>query len=227
MSMRIILLGSPGAGKGTQAKFISEKYGIPQISTGDMLRAAINSGAPLGLMAKDVMDAGRLVSDDIIIGLVKERIALPDCQNGFLFDGFPRTLAQAEAIRQQNINIDFVMEIAVEDEEIVKRLSGRRVHAKSGRVYHMLYNPPKNNEKDDITGEPLEQREDDKEETIRKRLVIYHEQTKPLVDYYQNWSKNDPNAPTFMQINGQLSMLDVRDQIFTILERLQTEVSND
>lgn len=227
MSMKIILLGSPGAGKGTQAKFISEKYGIPQISTGDMLRAAINSGVPLGLMAKEVMDAGRLVSDDIIIGLVKERIALPDCQNGFLFDGFPRTLAQAEAIRQQNIHIDFVIEIAVEDEEIVKRLSGRRVHAKSGRVYHMLYNPPKNNEKDDITGEPLEQREDDKEETIRKRLVIYHEQTKPLVDYYQKWSKNDQNAPRFMQINGQLSMLDVRDQIFTILERLQTEVSND
>lgn len=182
--MRIILLGAPGAGKGTQAQFIMEKYGIPQISTGDMLRAAIKAGTELGLKAKEVMDAGQLVSDELIIGLVKERIAQDDCKSGFLLDGFPRTIPQADAMKENGIDVDYTLEFDVPDEEIVKRMSGRRVHSGSGRVYHVVYNPPKVEGKDDVTGEDLSIRPDDVEETVRKRLAIYHEQTKPLVDFY-------------------------------------------
>ncbi|WP_374089887.1 adenylate kinase [Methylomicrobium lacus] len=182
--MRIILLGSPGSGKGTQAQFITQKYGIPQISTGDMLRAAVRAGTPLGIEAKKVMDAGGLVSDDIILGLIKERIAQDDCTNGFLLDGFPRTIAQAEGLKAMGIDIGHVVEIAVDDEEIVKRMAGRRVHPASGRSYHVIFNPPKVEGVDDVTGEPLIQRDDDKEETVRKRLEVYHHQTKPLVGYY-------------------------------------------
>ncbi len=184
--MRVILLGSPGSGKGTQAQFITEKFGIPQISTGDMLRAAVREGTPLGLEAKKVMEAGQLVSDSIILGLIKERIQLDDCKNGFLLDGFPRTIAQADGLSEMGISLDYVIEIAVGDEEIIKRLGGRRVHPGSGRTYHVLFNPPRRDNLDDETGEPLVQREDDKEETVRKRLAVYHEQTKPLVVYYQN-----------------------------------------
>lgn len=183
--MRIVLLGAPGAGKGTQAQFIMEKFGIPQISTGDMLRAAIKAGTPLGLKAKEVMDQGQLVSDDLIIGLVKERIAQDDCAKGFLLDGFPRTIPQADAMKEAGVTIDNVLEFAVPDEEIVKRMSGRRVHSGSGRVYHLVYNPPKVEGKDDVTGEDLSIRVDDEESTVRKRLSIYHEQTEPLVAYYQ------------------------------------------
>src|SRR5574344_2768047 len=196
--MRIILLGAPGAGKGTQAQFLMDKYGIPQISTGDMLRAAIKAGTPLGLKAKEVMDKGQLVSDEIIIGLVKDRVAQADCANGFLFDGFPRTIPQAEAIDSNGIGIDAVVEIVVPDEEIVKRMSGRRVHLASGRTYHVKFNPPKVEGKDDVTGEELVQRDDDKEETVKKRLDVYSSQTRPLVDYYQNWAKEDPaKAPKY------------------------------
>ena len=183
--MRVILLGAPGAGKGTQAQFIMEEFGIPQISTGDMLRAAIKNGTELGKKVKEVMDSGSLVSDDIIIALVKERIAEADCAAGFLFDGFPRTIPQAEALRDAGVEIDHVVEIAVEDEEIVQRMGGRRVHPGSGRTYHVVYNPPKVEGKDDVTGENLIQREDDVEETVRHRLGVYHEQTAPLVDFYQ------------------------------------------
>ena len=183
--MRIVLLGAPGAGKGTQAQFIMEKFGIPQISTGDMLRAAIKASTPLGLKAKEVMDQGQLVSDDLIIGLVKERIAQDDCTKGFLLDGFPRTIPQADAMKEAGVAIDYVLEFAVPDEEIVKRMSGRRVHSGSGRVYHLVYNPPKVEGKDDVTGEDLSIRVDDEESTVRKRLSIYHEQTEPLVAYYQ------------------------------------------
>jgi len=182
--MHVILLGSPGSGKGTQAQFITEKYAIPQISTGDMLRAAVRDGTPLGVEAKKVMDAGGLVSDDIILGLIKERIALPDCADGFLLDGFPRTIAQAEGLEALGVKIDHVIEINVADEEIVKRIAGRRMHPQSGRTYHIEFNPPKSQGFDDVTGEPLIQRDDDKEDTVRKRLCIYHEQTKPLVGYY-------------------------------------------
>ncbi|MCE0558981.1 MULTISPECIES: adenylate kinase [unclassified Motilimonas] len=182
--MRIILLGAPGAGKGTQAQFIMEKYNVPQISTGDMLRAAIKAGTELGLKAKEVMDAGQLVSDDLIIGLVKERVAQEDCKAGFLLDGFPRTIPQANAMKENGIDVDYTLEFDVPDEEIVKRMSGRRVHPGSGRVYHLVYNPPKVEGKDDVTGEDLAIRPDDVEETVRKRLAIYHEQTKPLVDFY-------------------------------------------
>lgn len=192
--MKIILLGAPGAGKGTQAQFLMEKYNIPQISTGDMLRAAVKAGTELGKQAKQVMDAGGLVTDEIIIGLVKERIKQADCANGFLFDGFPRTIPQAQALQEQGIEIDAVLEISVEDEEIVKRLSGRRVHPGSGRVYHVVYNPPKVEGLDDESGEPLIQRDDDKEDTVRKRLQIYHEQTKPLVAFYQKISATHPNT---------------------------------
>jgi len=226
--MRIILLGSPGAGKGTQAKLIKEKYGIPQISTGDMLRAAVQAGTPLGLAAKAVMDAGKLVSDDIIIGLVKERIQQPDCARGFLFDGFPRTLPQAEAIRQQKIPIDVVIEIAAEDEEIVKRLSGRWVHPASGRTYHTLYQPPKVKGKDDVTGELLIQREDDTEATVRKRLQVYRDQTKPLIAYYKDWVKTgDPAAPRYLTVNGQKTVEQVRDEIFKALESLNEQSYHD
>lgn len=213
--MRLILLGAPGAGKGTQAHYITEKYGIPQISTGDMLRAAVKAGTELGLKAKEVMDAGGLVSDDIIIGLVKERIAEPDCANGFLFDGFPRTIPQAQAMVEEGVNIDHVVEIAVEDEEIVARLSGRRVHPGSGRVYHVIHNPPRQDGVDDETGEPLVQRDDDQEDTVRKRLEVYHSQTSPLVDFYQNMTGNE--APAYHRVPGVGSVEDIRDLVFAEL----------
>src|SRR5437868_3710774 len=186
--MRLILLGAPGAGKGTQAAFICKRYGIPQISTGDMLRAAVKAGTPLGLAAKKVMDSGALVSDDIIIGLVKERIAQPDCAKGFLFDGFPRTIPQADAMKAAGVKLDFVLEIDVPDEDIIERMSGRRAHLASGRTYHVLFNPPKVDGRDDVTGEELVQREDDKEATVRKRLEVYQRQTRPLVAYYSDWA---------------------------------------
>jgi len=201
--MRLILLGPPGAGKGTQASTICRAYGIPQISTGDMLRAAVKAGTPLGLAAKKVMDSGALVSDDIIIGLVKERIAQPDCANGFLFDGFPRTIPQAEAMKAAGVKLDVVLEIDVPDASIVERMSGRRVHLASGRTYHLKFNPPKAAGKDDVTGEPLIQRVDDQEETVRKRLQIYQAQTRPLVDYYDQWAATgDPQAPRYRRIDG-------------------------
>jgi adenylate kinase len=201
--MRLILLGAPGAGKGTQAAFICQKYGIPQISTGDMLRAAVKAGSPLGVAAKKVMDAGGLVSDDIIIGLVKERIAQPDCAGGFLFDGFPRTIPQAEAMKSAGVKLDIVLEIDVPDEAIIERMSGRRVHVASGRTYHVKFNPPKVDGKDDVTGEELILRADDCEETVRKRLEVYHSQTRPLVDYYSQWAASgDPQAPRYRRISG-------------------------
>ena len=201
--MRLILLGAPGAGKGTQATFLCQKYGIPQISTGDMLRAAVKAGTPLGLAAKKVMDSGALVSDDIIIGLVRERITQPDCAKGFLFDGFPRTLPQAEALRKAAVKIDCVLEIDVPFQAIVERMSGRRAHPASGRTYHVKFNPPKVDGKDDVTGEPLIQRDDDKEDTVLKRLEVYAAQTRPLVDYYAAWSKAEPkNAPKVRKIDG-------------------------
>jgi adenylate kinase len=199
----MILLGAPGAGKGTQASFICQKYGIPQISTGDMLRAAVKAGTPLGLAAKKVMDSGALVSDDIIIGLVKERIAQPDCANGFLFDGFPRTIPQAEAMKQAGVKLDLVLEIDVPDEAIIERMSGRRVHAASGRTYHVKFNPPKVEGKDDLTGEDLIQRKDDEEATVRTRLQVYQDQTRPLVDYYSQWAASgDAQAPRYRRISG-------------------------
>jgi adenylate kinase len=201
--MRLILLGAPGAGKGTQAAFICQKYGIPQVSTGDMLRAAVKAGTPLGLAAKQVMDSGALVSDDLIISLVKERIAQPDCAGGFLFDGFPRTIPQAEAMKAAGVKIDIVLEIDVPDAAIVARMSGRRVHPASGRTYHVQNNPPKAEGKDDVTGEPLIQREDDREEIVRKRLQVYQSQTRPLVDYYSHWAATaDPQAPSYRKIDG-------------------------
>jgi adenylate kinase len=201
--MRLILLGAPGAGKGTQAAFICQKWGIPQISTGDMLRAAVKAGTPLGLEAKKVMDSGALVSDDIIIGLVKERIAQPDCANGFLFDGFPRTIPQAEAMKSAGVKLDYVLEIDVPFEAIVERMSGRRSHPASGRTYHVKFNPPKIEGQDDVTGEALIQRDDDKEDTVKKRLEVYASQTRPLVDYYANWAKADPaTAPKYRKIDG-------------------------
>ncbi len=210
--MRLILLGAPGAGKGTQAQFITEKYGIPQISTGDMLRAAVKAQTELGLQAKEVMDAGGLVSDDIIIGLVKERIAEADCAKGFLFDGFPRTIPQAQAMVEAGVAIDHVVEIAVEDEEIVSRLSGRRVHPGSGRVYHVQHNPPKQEGLDDETGEPLVQRDDDQEDTVRKRLEVYHSQTSPLIDFYQDMVGGD--APSYHRVPGVGGVEEIRDAVF-------------
>jgi adenylate kinase len=216
--MRLILLGAPGAGKGTQANYIKEKYGIPQISTGDMLRAAVKAGTPLGVAAKQVMDAGGLVSDDIIINLVKERIKDADCANGFLFDGFPRTIPQAQAMKDAGIPIDYVVEIDVADSEIVKRMSGRCVHLASGRTYHVEFNPPKVAGKDDATGEDLVQRPDDVEETVLKRLHVYHDQTKPLVDYYSAWAQSgDAKAPKCVNIPGVGSVENIRDQIFAVL----------
>ncbi|WP_018649153.1 MULTISPECIES: adenylate kinase [unclassified Thioalkalivibrio] len=217
--MRLILLGAPGAGKGTQAQYICEKYNIPQISTGDMLRAAVKAGTPLGLKAKEVMDAGGLVSDDIILGLVKERVEQPDCcDTGFLFDGFPRTIPQAEALKEQNVPLDFVVEVDVPDEEVIRRMSGRRVHPGSGRTYHVEFNPPKVEGKDDVTGEDLIQREDDNEETVRKRLEAYHSQTRPLVDFYSKWADSgEPDAPKYVHIKGTGSVEDIRDQIFKAL----------
>lgn len=217
--MRIILLGAPGAGKGTQANYIKEKFNIPQISTGDMLRAAVKAGTPLGLEAKKYMDAGALVPDDVIIGLVQERIKDADCANGFLFDGFPRTIPQAEALRQAGVIIDYVVEIDVPDEEIIKRMSGRRVHLASGRTYHVIFNPPKVSGKDDVTGEALIQREDDREETVRKRLQVYHSQTKPLVDYYARWAASgQPGAPKHVKISGIGPVEAIRDAIFAALK---------
>ena len=216
--MNIILLGPPGAGKGTQAANICKKYGIPQISTGDMLRAAVKAGTPLGVEAKKVMDAGGLVSDDIIIGLVKERIQESDCANGFLFDGFPRTIAQAEALKNDGVQIDAGVEMQVPDEDIVTRMSGRRVHLASGRTYHVTFNPPKVEGKDDETGEDLIQREDDNEETVRSRLGVYHDQTQPLVEYYSSWMNDDSdNAPKYGAADGVGSLDDVRDRIFEVL----------
>lgn len=201
--MRLILLGPPGAGKGTQAGFIKERFGIPQISTGDMLRAAVREGTPLGIEAKKVMDAGGLVSDDIIIGLVKDRLTQPDCANGYMFDGFPRTIPQADAMRDARVALDFVLVIEVDDAEIIERMSGRRVHSASGRTYHVRYNPPKVEGKDDVTGEDLIQRDDDREETVRKRLEVYHAQTKPLVEYYTRWeASGDAAAPKVRRISG-------------------------
>ncbi len=218
--MRLILLGAPGAGKGTQATFICQKFGIPQISTGDMLRAAVKAGSPMGLAAKKVMDAGALVSDDIIIGLVKERIAQPDCAKGFLFDGFPRTIPQADAMKAAGVKLDYVLEIDVPFDAIIERMSGRRSHAASGRTYHVRFNPPKVEGKDDVTGEPLIQRDDDKEETVRKRLDVYSAQTRPLVDYYSNWARSEPAAaPQYRTISGTGSVDDIRTRAFAALER--------
>jgi adenylate kinase len=201
--MRLILLGAPGAGKGTQAAFIKERFGIPQISTGDMLRAAVKAGTPLGLQAKKVMDSGALVSDDIILGLVKERIAQPDCAAGFLFDGFPRTIVQADALKAAGVKLDYVLEIDVPDAAIIERMSGRRVHVASGRTYHDRFNPPKVAGVDDVTGEPLIQRVDDQEETVKKRLAVYAQQTRPLVEYYQRWeASGDADAPAYRKISG-------------------------
>lgn len=212
--MRIILLGAPGAGKGTQAQFITERFGIPQISTGDMLRAAVKAGTPLGLQAKKVMDEGGLVSDEIIIGLVKERIAQEDCAKGFLFDGFPRTIPQADALKDAGVCIDAVVEIDVADEEIIKRMSGRRVHPASGRTYHLVFNPPREEGKDDETGEPLVQRDDDKEETVRQRLKVYHDQTEPLISYYRGWAEQSPEtAPNYVYVPGVGSVEDIRNRV--------------
>ena len=213
--MRVILLGPPGAGKGTQAEFITERFDIPQISTGNMLRAAVKAGTPLGQKVKEVMASGALVSDDIIIALIEERIQEDDCKNGFLLDGFPRTIPQAEALRQQGIAIDYIVEIAVVDEEIVHRLSGRRMHEGSGRVYHVTYDPPKVPGKDDETGEELIQRDDDREETVRRRLQVYHEQTAPLVRFYREWAESEPEtAPRYVAVEGKGDMREIRDQIF-------------
>ncbi len=213
--MRIILLGAPGAGKGTQAQYICEKYGIPQISTGDMLRAAVKAGTPLCVVAKEVMDAGKLISDEIIIGLVKERIAEADCAKGFLFDGFPRTIPQADALKDAGVKIDAVVEIDVADEEIIKRMSGRRVHPGSGRTYHLTFNAPKVEGKDDVTGEDLVQRVDDAEETVRDRLGIYHEQTAPLITYYKGWAAEDAAAaPAYVYVPGVGSVDDIRNNVF-------------
>jgi adenylate kinase len=216
--MRLILLGAPGAGKGTQANFIKEKYNIPQISTGDMLRAAVKAGTPLGVEAKKVMDAGGLVSDDIIIGLVKDRLKDPDCANGYLFDGFPRTIPQADAMKEAGVAIDYVLEIDVPDEAIIERMSGRRVHPASGRTYHLKFNPPKVEGKDDQTGEELIQRDDDKEETVKKRLAVYHDQTEVLVSYYNQWAQSGkPGAPQYRKIAGVGPVELIRDKAFAAL----------
>jgi adenylate kinase len=216
--MRLILLGPPGAGKGTQANYVKERYGIPQISTGDMLRAAVKAGTPLGLQAKKIMDEGGLVSDDIILGLVSERIKQPDCASGFLFDGFPRTIPQAEAMRKQGVDVDYVVEIVVDDDEIIKRMSGRRAHLASGRTYHVLFNPPKVAGKDDVTGEDLVQRDDDREETVRKRLDVYHKQTSQLVEFYSKLAKSgDPRAAKYVRVQGVGSVESIRDAIFKAL----------
>jgi adenylate kinase len=221
-SMRLILLGGPGAGKGTQANFIKDQYSIPQISTGDMLRAAVKAGTKLGLEAKGHMDSGGLVPDDVIIGLVKERIQEPDCENGFLFDGFPRTIPQADAMKEAGVAIDAVVDIDVPDEEIIKRMSGRRVHLASGRTYHVTFNPPREEGKDDVTGEPLIQRDDDKEETVKKRLDVYHAQTEPLIGYYREWeASGEPAAPKYVRIEGVGQVNEIRDSIFSQLDRLK------
>ena len=216
--MRLILLGAPGAGKGTQAKFICEKFSIPQISTGDMLRAAVKAGSPMGVAAKKVMDSGALVSDDIIIGLVKERLTQPDCANGYLFDGFPRTIPQAEAMKEAGVGLDYVLEIAVPDAAIVDRMSGRRVHQPSGRVYHITHNPPKVSGKDDVTGEDLMQRDDDREETVKTRLKVYHDQTEVLLGYYGDLAKSGaPGVPQYKRVDGIGNVDAIRASVFAAL----------
>lgn len=217
--MRLILLGAPGAGKGTQATFICKHFGIPQISTGDMLRAAVKAGTPLGIEAKKVMDSGALVSDDIIIGLVKERLTQPDCANGFLFDGFPRTIPQADAMKHAGVVLDVVLEIDVPDAAIIERMSGRRAHVASGRTYHVKFNPPKVAGVDDVTGEPLIQRDDDKEETVRKRLEVYQRQTRPLVDYYGRWAASgDAGAPRYARVDGSGSVDEITARVMAALQ---------
>lgn len=217
--MRILLLGLPGAGKGTQAQYLMAQYSIPQIATGDMLRSAIREGAALGMEAKSYMDKGALVPDELVTALVKERIKAADCANGFIMDGFPRTLPQADALRNAGVDLDYVVEIEVADEEILRRMSGRRVHMASGRSYHVLFNPPKVEGKDDITGEPLVQRADDNEETVKARLSVYHAQTKPLVQYYIDWGKHgDPRAPRYVNINGKGEVTAIRDKVFAALK---------
>ncbi len=219
--MRLILLGGPGAGKGTQANFIKDKHQIPQISTGDMLRAAIKAGTELGKKAKGYMDSGGLVPDEVIIGLVKERIKEADCQKGFLFDGFPRTIPQADAMKDAGVSLDAVVDINVPDAEIIKRMSGRRVHLASGRTYHITFNPPKVEGKDDVTGEALIQRDDDQEETVRKRLDVYHSQTEPLIDYYKKWeSSRETAAPKYIRIEGVGKVEEIRDRIYSALDQL-------
>jgi adenylate kinase len=219
--MRLILLGGPGAGKGTQANYIKDRFRIPQISTGDMLRAAVKAGTALGREAKSHMDAGKLVPDEVIIGLVEERIEESDCEKGFLFDGFPRTIPQADAMKEAGVPIDAVVDIDVPDDEIIKRLSGRRAHLASGRTYHVVFNPPKEAGKDDVTGEPLVQRDDDEEETVRKRLEVYHDQTEPLIGYYRKWeSSGETDAPRYIKIQGVGGVDQIRDQIFASLDSL-------
>ena len=216
--MKIILLGMPGAGKGTQARFLNEQYGIPQVSTGDMLRAAIKDGTPLGLQARSYIDRGALVPDDVVIALVRDRISERDCANGFIFDGFPRTLAQAEALRRSGIDVDFVANIEVSDEEILRRLGGRRVHPASGRTYHVVFNPPRVPGRDDVTGESLVQRRDDRDETVRERIATYHDLSRPLVDYYAQWHRSgDPRAPLYVRVNGSGSVEQVRDGMLAAL----------
>lgn len=217
--MRLILLGPPGAGKGTQAAYIIEEFGIPQISTGDMLRAAVKAQTPLGIEAKQVMDAGQLVSDELIIGLVQDRLTQPDCENGYLFDGFPRTIPQADALKDANVALDYVIEIDVPADQIIERISGRRVHPESGRSYHVVFNPPKVEGKDDVTGEDLIQRDDDKEETVRNRLDVYQNQTRPLVDYYSSWAASgDSKAPKYIRIEGVGSVDEIRNRIMAALK---------
>jgi len=216
--MRLILLGPPGAGKGTQAAFITQQYAIPQISTGDMLRAAVKAGTPLGIEAKKIMDSGGLVSDALIIGLVKDRLAQPDCGKGYLFDGFPRTIPQADALKLAKVALDFVVEISVPEEDIIERMSGRRVHPASGRSYHLKFNPPKVAECDDLTGEPLVQRDDDKEETVRHRLTVYRNQTRPLVEYYSSWAAADAQAPRYRMVHGLGSVQEIQARIFAALK---------
>jgi adenylate kinase len=216
--MRLILLGPPGAGKGTQAAFITQHYGIPQISTGDMLRAAVKAGTPLGLEAKKIMDNGGLVSDELIIGLVKDRLEQPDCNKGYLFDGFPRTIPQADAVKHAKVGLDFVVEIEVPEQDIIERMSGRRVHPASGRSYHLTFNPPKVAEQDDLTGEPLVQRDDDKEATVRHRLTVYQDQTRPLVEYYSEWAKADATAPRYRKVHGLGAVQDIQARIAAALQ---------
>jgi adenylate kinase len=216
--VRLILLGPPGAGKGTQAAFITERYGIPQISTGDMLRTAIKAGSTVGMAAKKAMDGGQLVSDEIIVALVKDRLKQPDCVAGYLFDGFPRTIPQADAMKGAGVGIDFVLEIDVPDGEIIRRMAGRRVHPASGRTYHVIFNPPKVPDRDDVTGEPLVQRDDDREDTVRKRLEVYHRQTRPLIDYYRKWADSgDPRAPAHRRVSGQGTVEEIRDRCLAAL----------
>jgi adenylate kinase len=218
--MKIILLGMPGAGKGTQSRFLTEKFGIPQISTGDMLRAAIKDGSPLGIEAKRHMDRGALVPDDIVIELVKRRLGASDCAKGYIFDGFPRTLPQAEALRRERIGVDFVVDIHVKDEEILRRMSGRRVHLASGRTYHVDFNPPKVAGKDDVTGEDLVQRPDDKEETVKKRIGVYQTETRPLIDYYRKWGESgEPAAPRYVRVEGSGTVEQIRDRMLASLKK--------